>query len=539
MDGTMMAFPLSLVHILERAGHIFPDVEIVSRMPDRSLHRETYADLYRRARALAAGLRAAGLRRGDRVATLCWNHFAHLESYFGVPCAGGILHTLNLRLDPRDIAYIANHAGDRFLIVDDILVPLLEQILDETPFERIFVVPLSGAPIPGRFESYEDLLAGADCSAFAYPAIGEEEAAGLCYTSGTTGRPKGVAYSHRALSLHSLAIGLPDIFGFSMHDTVGPVVPMFHVNAWGIPFAATLNGCKQVFAGPHLDGESVLDLFSREQVTVSAGVPTIWFNVQETYFTDPRRWSLSPKLRVHVGGAPCPQSLLKAFDRMGVHLIHAWGMTETTPVGTVCTVKPGADLTDAAQRLALRARAGLPVPFVEARVANEDGIAPWDDKTMGELQVRGPWIAASYFNQPDAGDRWTDDGWFRTGDVSTINAAGYVKICDRTKDLVKSGGEWISSVDLENAIMGHPAVKEAAVIAVAHPKWQERPLACVVLNEDQDVSAEALKAYLAPKFVKWWLPDGYVFVDEIPRTSTGKFKKSALRDKFKDWSWER
>jgi len=533
----MMRFPLTLVHMLERMGRIFPETEVASRRPDRSIARCRYGDVYRRARALAAALTGAGLQRGDRVATLMWNHAVHLECYFGVPTAGGVLHTLNLRLDPRDIAYIANHARDRFLIVDAALLPLLDEFRDDAPFERVFVVGDGGDQPAGSDEDYERFVAGAP-DGFDYPEIGENEAAGICYSSGTTGRPKGVAYSHRTLALHSLGACMPDSLGFSMRDVVCPVVPMFHVNAWGIPFAAALAGAKQVFPGPHLDGESLLDLFAEEQVTMSAGVPTLWFNLVEAWRRHPGRWRLHPDLRVHVGGAPCPVSLMRDFDDMGIHLIHAWGMTETTPIGSVCMIKPSLDDLPEDRRYALRTRAGLPVAFVEARVIGDDGEAPWDDETMGELQVRGPWIAASYIDQPDSGDRWTEDGWFRTGDVATIDAAGYIKICDRTKDLVKSGGEWISSVDLENAIMGHAAVKEAAVIAVAHPKWQERPLAAVVLEDGETLTAEALRAYLAPRFVRWWLPDAVVFVDAIPRTSTGKFKKAALRERFADWRWD-
>ncbi len=539
MQGTMMDYPLTLVPILERAGRLFGKVEIVSRLPDRSLHRYTYKDFYRRARALAEALQKAGLRRGDRVGTLMWNHYAHLEAYFGIPLAGGVLHTLNLRLHPRDIAYIANHAQDRFLIVDDVLLPLYEQFKDQVNAERVIVVPLTGKPVPEGYLDYEAFL-GTATGDFTYPELDENEALGMCYTSGTTGQPKGVVYSHRAVVLHSLASGLSGTLGITQRDVVLPVVPMFHVNAWGLPFTAVMVGAKQVFPGPYLDAESLLELFERERVTFTAGVPTIWLGILQALEKAPDRWKLAPGMRMVVGGSAAPEGLIRAFDRFGLQVVHAWGMTETTPLGTVSLLKSYMEDLPEEEKYAYRAKQGLPAPFVEVRVVNEEGEAPWDGKTMGELQVRGPWVAASYYNLPEAQDRWTEDGWFRTGDVATIDPEGYVKITDRTKDLIKSGGEWISSVDLENALMGHPKVAEAAVIAVPHPRWQERPLAVVVLKEAYKgkVTPEELREFLAPKFAKWWLPDAFVFVDEIPRTSAGKFLKAKLREQFRDWKWD-
>ncbi len=539
MQGTMMDYPLTLVPILERAGRLFGKVEIVSRLPDRSLHRYTYKDFYRRARALAEALQKAGLRRGDRVGTLMWNHYAHLEAYFGIPLAGGVLHTLNLRLHPRDIAYIANHAQDRFLIVDDVLLPLYEQFKDQVNAERVIVVPLTGKPVPEGYLDYEAFL-GTATGDFTYPELDENEALGMCYTSGTTGQPKGVVYSHRAVVLHSLASGLSGTLGITQRDVVLPVVPMFHVNAWGLPFTAVMVGAKQVFPGPYLDPESLLELFERERVTFTAGVPTIWLGILQALEKAPDRWKLAPGMRMVVGGSAAPEGLIRAFDRFGLQVVHAWGMTETTPLGTVSLLKSYMEDLPEEEKYAYRAKQGLPAPFVEVRVVNEEGEAPWDGKTMGELQVRGPWVAASYYNLPEAQDRWTEDGWFRTGDVATIDPEGYVKITDRTKDLIKSGGEWISSVDLENALMGHPKVAEAAVIAVPHPRWQERPLAVVVLKEAYKgkVTPEELREFLAPKFAKWWLPDAFVFVDEIPRTSAGKFLKAKLREQFRDWKWD-
>ncbi len=532
---TMMRVPLTVPHFLERAAKLFPRVQVVSRLPDRSLHRYTYADLRQRARRLAEALQRAGLRPKDRVATLMWTHYAHLEAYFGVPCAGGVLHTLNLRLHPSDIAYIAQHAQDRFLIVDDVLLPLAEQVRAQVAFERVFVVSLTGAPVPDGYEAYEELL-GTATGQWDYPPLDEEAPVGMCYTSGTTGRPKGVVYSHRSLVVHTLAASLPDALGLSQRDVVCPVVPMFHVNAWGIPFAATLLGCKQVFPGPHLDPTSLLDLFEREGVTVTAGVPTVWLGVLDALRREPGRWKLRLRTLV-VGGSAAPEAMIRAYDQLGYTVLHAWGMTEMSPLGTVSRLK--ADLLDLPEdaRYAYRAKQGLPAPLLEIRAVSEQGEVPWDGQTMGELQVRGPWVASAYHGGEDP-DRWTPDGWFRTGDVVTIDPEGYVRIVDRTKDLIRSGGEWISSVDLENALMGHPAVQEAAVVAVPHPRWGERPLAVVVVREGHQAGPEELRAFLAGRFARWWLPDAFVFVPEIPKTSAGKFQKARLREQYRDWPWQ-
>ena len=535
MQNTMMDFPLTLAHILRRAGQLFGNTEIVSRLPDKSLHRYHYRDFHRRALALGGALQAMGLKPGDRVATLMWNHYAHLEAYFGIPCAGFTLHTLNLRLHPDDIAYIAQHAGDRVLIVDDVLLPLYEKIRGQVKFDRVIVVPLSGVAIKGGHEDYEALVANA--AALTAPPLDENAPAGMCYTSGTTGRPKGVVYSHRALVLHSMASAMGDTLALTQADSLCPVVPMFHVNAWGLPFTGVMVGCKLVMPGPHLDAASLLDLYQSEQVTFTAGVPTIWMGILQALEKNPGQWKLTSGMRMVVGGAAASEAMIRAFDQHDLRVLHAWGMTETTPLGTTAHLKASMWALPADEQYAVRAKQGLPAPFVEVRAMTDSGEAPWDGATMGELQVRGPWIAAGYHALEAEADKWTADGWFRTGDVATIDSEGYVKITDRTKDLIKSGGEWISSLDLENALMAHPAVQEAAVIGVAHPKWDERPLAVIVLKSGAAVDDAALRAFLAPRLAKFWLPDAFEFVAEIPRTSTGKMLKSALRDQYREWRW--
>lgn len=533
MQSTMMQFPLTLGHMLERGGKLFGCSEIVSRLPNRELHRYSYQAFHRRARALAGALQRRGLRRGDRVATLMWNHYAHLEAYFAVPCAGGVLHTLNLRLHPDDIAYIARHAGDRFLIVDDVLLPLYEKFRDKAAFEAVFVVPLSGAGPAADLQDYEALIA--EASPFDPPMLDENDAAGMCYSSGTTGTPKGVVYSHRSMVLHSLATATVDYMGVAHADVVCPVVPMFHVNAWGIPFTAVMMGAKLVLPGPHLDAESLLDLYERERVTLTAGVPTIWTNILQSLENNPGRWKLAPGMRMVVGGAAASEAMIRAYDRLGLRVVHGWGMTETSPVGTVNCLKRELAALSEDEQYALRAKQGLPLPFFEVRAMGADGEAPWDGVSMGELQVRGPWVAARYHDSGSASGQWTADGWFRTGDIATIDAAGYVKITDRLKDLIKSGGEWISSLDLENALASHPKVAEAAVIAVPHAKWGERPLAVVVTKAGINLTEQELRDHLAPRVARYWVPDGFIFVDEMPRTSTGKILKAALRERYRAW----
>jgi fatty-acyl-CoA synthase len=523
VDGLMMETQLTLDLLLGRAETLFPSKEVVSRRPDRTLVRTTYGEVASRSRRLAVALRRLGLERGDRVATLCWNHAAHLEAYFGVPAAGGVVHTLNPRLHADELAYITSHAGDRFALVDDTLVPVLESFQARAPFQRVLVAP----------EAYEELLAGADESTYEPLEPDEGEAAAMCYTSGTTGRPKAVVYSHRALVLHSVALAMVDQFAVCERDVVMPVVPMFHANGWGLPYVAPLVGAKLVLPGPNLDPASVLELLEAERVTLTAGVPTVWLGVLRTLDADPRGHDLSSLRTIVVGGAAAPRSLIEGFEeRHGLTVVHAWGMTELTPLGTLCRVTSELDDAPGADRLTIRAKQGQPSPLLEIRARTVGGFAPWDGETMGELEVRGPWVASSYFESPEGADRFTHDGWFRTGDIVTIDPRGYVEIEDRAKDLIKSGGEWISSVALENALMGHPAVAEAAVIAVPNERWGERPLAVVVLAEGAHATADELTDFLAESFVKFQLPDAIEFADEIPKTAAGKFRKTALRERF-------
>ena len=542
MISTMMDVPLSLNHLLERAGRLFPGNTIVSRLPDKSLRRHSYVEYYRRTRALASALQRLGLKKGERVATLCWNHHAHLEAYFGIPAAGGVMHTLNLRLAAEDIGWIAGNAKDRFLIVDDVLLPLYRQFAPLHAFDKVIVFPFSGAAVPEEFADYEQLLADADPDGFEYAAHAETDPVSMCYTSGTTGRAKGVVYSHRSTVLHTLVASLGDYVGLRGSDVVLPVTPMFHANSWGVPYAAVMMGAKLVFPGPHLHPEDLLDLMQLEPPTLALGVPTIWMGLIQLFeralAEQPGRWTMPHGMRSLVGGAAVPESLIRAFDRHGVWLLQGWGMTETSPVASVSY--PRHELKNASldERYRRAAMAGVPVPLVDFRIRTEDGHdAPWDGSTMGEVQVRGPYITGGYHEVPRSDEKFAADAdgsvWLRTGDVATMDELAFLRITDRTKDLIKSGGEWISSVDLENALMGHASVAEAAVIAIPDDKWSERPLACIVLRPDQPLDARALDAHLLQcGFAKWQLPERYERIDAVPRTSTGKFWKVKLREQF-------
>ncbi len=538
MKSTMMDdIPLALPVLLERTAKLFSQVEVVSCRPDRSLYRYSYGDFYRRARALAEQLQRAGIQPGDRVATLMRNHYAHLEAYFGIPCCGGVVHTLNFRLHPDELVFIVNHAEDRFLIIDQDLLPLYEKIRDKVNLTRVLVFAY-GEPARGDYDSYEEFLAGA-AGRFQYPRIEEGDAAAMAYTSGTTGKPKGVLYSHRSIVLHSMAAALADGLGLSQSDVVMPLQPMFHANGWGYPHAAVLVGAKLVLVGAHVDADSVIELLGREQVTLSGGVPTVWTGVAEKLDAQPQHVKFAPGLRIVCAGSAPSEMLMRRLAAHGIRTIHGWGMTETSPFATLNHRKSYMPVVSPDEVYAFNCRHGYALPLIEVRAENDGAEIPWDGKTMGELEVRGPWVAASYYNCPEQAGRWTQDGWFRTGDVVTMDEEGYVRITDRVKDLVKSGGEWISSVDVENALVAHPAVREAAVIAVPHPHWIERPLAVLVLRDGATVSPDVLRNFLLERFSKWQIPDAFVFVDELPHTSVGKLLKSELRKRYRDWSWSK
>lgn len=542
MHGLMMDFPLTLPHVLERSAQLFPDKEIVSRMPE-GLHRHTYSQFHARVHRLAAVLKSLGVEPGERVGTLCWNSHRHLELYFAVPCYGAVLHTLNLRLASDQLAFIINHAEDRVIFVDASVAPLLRPILEQIPCVKRIVVmpdePLQAGVIPGALD-YEALMTGVHDRTYVWPQLNELTAAATCYTSGTTGNPKGVLYTHRALVLHTFALAFADTFAISERDTVLQLVPMFHANGWGIPYTAFMTGASIVFTGRSVQPADLVSLIEGERVTFTAGVPTIWMQLKG--FLEAEHHDLSTLRLVICAGSAMPRQLIESFaTKYNLRFMLAWGMTETTPIATVMAIKSGLDDLPAERRFDLLARHGLPLPGVEIRIVDESGSPlAWDGSTMGELQVRGPWVTNGYYKDPrgsmDENRESFMDGWFRTGDVATVDANGYIQIMDRTKDLVKSGGEWISSVDLENAIMGHPKVMEAAVIAVYHPKWDERPLAFIAPHpayRGQITKVEILE-YLAPRVAKWWLPDDVVFIEAVPKTSVGKFNKRALREQFKD-----
>jgi len=542
MHGLIDNYQLTVPAILRRAATVFADRPIVSRTADGSLHRYSYGEMARRAYRLGNALKALGIGPGQRVATLAWNHHRHLEAYFAVPSIGAVLHTLNLRLHHTDVSDIASHAGDVTLLVDERLLPLVAEMKCPPTLRHLIVmrdegtagetIHQDGWPAP---VDYEVFLAGGDAAELDAGECDERNAAAMCYTSGTTGRSKGVVYSHRALALQALTLATTDNAGLSQRDVVLAVVPMFHINGWGLPFGAALAGATLVLPGPRLDASSLLDLIARERVTMSGGVPTVWLSVLHAHDAQPNAIDVSSLRTLVVGGSAVPEAMLRGYqERHGVSIRQAWGMTETTSISTVGTLPAVADGWSSDDQYAWLSRQGTPAPFFEIRARGDDGgLIPWDGAVMGELEVRGPTVASAYFDEPGSADRFTDDGWFRTGDIVTIAPGGCVALRDRTKDLIRSGGEWISSMALENALMGHPGVAEAAVVSVPHPKWDERPLAVVVLKPGASVTADDLRRHLEGAFAKWWLPDAYEFVSEIPRTSTGKFLKSALRDRFR------
>lgn len=529
----MMQTPLSMTQMIKRAEKFFPSKQVVSRTSS-GIQRFTYKEIADRTRKLAESLQKLGVEKGDKVGTLAWNHHRHLEAYFAIPCSGAVLHTINIRLSPQHIVFIINHAEDKVLLIDSDIVPLIEAVKDKLPTVKAFIIMTDEPELPETTLSpvyhYEKLLEEATGD-YEYPDDLDENApAGMCYTSATTGNPKGVIYSHRGIVLHSMALGMADSAAVSEKDIAMPVVPMFHVNAWGLPFAAVWFGTSLVLPGPYFTPKLLAELIQEENVTITAGVPTIWLGLLKEL--DENSYNMSSLRGVLCGGSAAPKGMIKAFEQKHkIPFMHAYGMTETSPLVVISTLKSYQEELSAEEQIDIKAKQGILVPGLEMKVVGKDGEVAWDGKEMGELAIRGPWIASEYYKD-ERTDEAFRDGWLYTGDVVTVDGEGFMKIVDRTKDLIKSGGEWISSVDLENALMAHEAVFEAAVVAVPHEQWQERPVACVVLKDaykGKDLKEELFE-FLKPQFAKWWLPDEILFMEEIPKTSVGKFLKMALRD---------
>ncbi|MEK5520701.1 long-chain fatty acid--CoA ligase [Heyndrickxia sp. FSL W8-0423] len=534
----MMQVPLTVGSLLERAETFFPKKEVVSRTLS-GIHRFTYKEIGRRTRRLASALETLGVKKGDRVGTLAWNHHRHLEIYFAAPGIGAVLHTINLRLSPEHISYIINHAEDEVLFVDEDILPLVEMVKDSLTTVKAYIIMTDQDKLPTTtlepVYSYERLLEAGDPEHSFLQDINENDPAGMCYTSATTGNPKGVVYSHRGIVLHSYALGLADTTAMSEKDICMPVVPMFHVNAWGMPFAATWFGSKQVLPGPMFTPKLLAQLIENEKVTVTAGVPTIWLGLLNEL--EQNHYDTSSLRSILCGGSAAPMAMIKAFEqKYNIPFLHAYGMTETTPLATISTLKSYQEDIDEEEKLNIRSKQGLLVPGLQMKVIAGDNEVKWDGKEMGELLIKGPWIADEYYKDERTSESFKD-GWLYTGDVATVDEEGNVKLVDRTKDLIKSGGEWISSVDLENALMAHEAVFEATVVGVPHPQWQERPIACIVLKDafKGKVEKQEILDFIAPQFAKWWMPDEILFLDEIPKTSVGKFLKRELRSRLKDY----
>lgn len=531
-----MNVPLLLPDLMERAEKFFAKKQVISRMTN-GIQRHTYKEIGERTRRLSSALKNLGVKKGDRVGTLAWNHHRHLEAYFAIPGIGAVLHTVNIRLNPSHITYIVNHAEDKVLLIDEDLLPLIEKVKDELKTVKAYVIMTDKENLPDTTLTpvyhYENLIAEGDPKFEFMKDLDENAPAGMCYTSATTGNPKGVVYSHRGIVLHCMALGLADTAALSESDVSMPVVPMFHVNAWGVPFAAVWFGTTQVMPGAYFTPKVLAQLIQEEKVTITAGVPTIWLGLLRELEQD--SYDLSSLTRILCGGSAAPKSMIQAFEtKYNIPFIHAYGMTETSPLVVLSRLKSYQTELDEEEKLEIRSKQGLLAPGVEMKVIGKDGEVAWDGTEMGELLLRGNWIADEYYHDDRSAEAFRD-GWLYTGDVVTVDEEGIVKIVDRTKDLIKSGGEWISSVDIENAIMAHEAVFEAAVVAIPHERWQERPVACVVLKDQKNPITEAeLYEFLKPQFAKWWLPDKIIFMNEIPKTSVGKFLKRALRDKLNE-----
>ena len=537
LSGLMMDYPLTIDRVLEHGNRLYPYKQIRTKLPGGGLHTYTYRDLYGRVKRLCNLLDGLGVAPGDRVGTFAWNNYQHVELYFGAPGAGAVVHTLNIRLFPEQLAFIINHAEDKVIFIDATLLPLIEAIAAEIGAVEHFVLfntPPEGveAKLPGQIHDYEALMAVAS-EDYSWRVEDENQAMGLCYTSGTTGHPKGALYSHRSMYLHTVGACQAAAIGLIENDVIMPVVPQFHAMAWGLPYAAINAGSDLVLPGPHMQPSALAALIEEERVTVAAGVPTIWNGLYHELKQNTR--DISCIRALVVGGSAMPRSLIEAYEQeLGVNVVHAWGMTEMSPLGTISKLLSRHRGLPLHQQWDVKARQGYPISGVEMRIVSDEGAElPWDGESLGELQVRGPWVARAYYKLEGGGDSFTADGWFRTGDVATITADGFMTIVDRTKDMVRSGGEWISSVELENLLMAHPQVLEAAVIAVPHEHWQERPLAvCVPTDKTAPPSAETLRSFLEPQVAGWWMPDEFVLIDEIPKTGTGKFDKKVLRERF-------
>ncbi len=537
MHGLMMNMPLLISSLIRHASDHHGDREIVSRLTEGGIHRYTYLDAHKRSRQLGNALIKLGIEPGDRVGTLAWNGFRHFETYFAASGMGAVLHTINPRLFPEQIAYIVNHADDQYVFFDITFAPLVDGIAPHCKNVKGWVAMTDREHMPAMKTAgvlcYEELL-HAVSDDYEWPVLDENTASSLCYTSGTTGNPKGVLYSHRTTILHSYAIALPDVMSLSARDVILPVVPMFHVNAWGTPYACAMVGAKIVFPGAGLDGASLYELFETEGVTMSAGVPTVWLGLLN--YVKQNNLKFSTMNRTVIGGSACPPAMIKTFqDDFGVRVLHAWGMTELSPLGTLNTFKEKHSKLNDAERFAIQQKQGRAIFGVEMKIVGADGKdLPHDGNAFGDLLVRGPWIIGEYFKS-EGGNPLTADGWFPTGDVATIDPDGYMQITDRSKDVIKSGGEWISSIDLENLAVAHPDVAEAAVIGIHHPKWDERPLLIVVRKAGANVTKEELLKFFDGKIAKWWMPDDVTFVDQLPHTATGKLLKTKLREDFKDY----
>ncbi len=539
MKGLMMETPLLISSLMRFADVNYPEREIVSVTLDNPAQRYTYREAFARTRKLANALERLGVEAGERVGTLAWNDHRHFELYYALSGSGIVCHTINPRLYPEQVAYIVNHAEDRFLFVDPLVMPLVEGLWEHFKGVEGVVVLTDEAHMPEsklpNVMCYETLIAD-ESDDFEWPVFDERTASTLCYTSGTTGNPKGVLYSHRSVVLHAYAGCLPDVLGFTGEDCALMVVPMFHVNGWGIPYAAVMMGAKIVMPGPKMaDGEALQALIEREKVSVASGVPTIWLALLQ--YLEQSGKSIDSVTRVSVGGAACPRSIIEDFDKKhGVSVHQGWGMTETSPLGTIFKIKPTMGELSQDERYELQAKQGCGVFGIEMRITDDDNKElPWDGEAFGTLKVRGPWVASNYFRLDDADSPLDEDGWFDTGDVATIDPNGVMQITDRTKDVIKSGGEWISSIDLENAAVDHPDVAEAAVIGRYHPKWTERPLLVVVPREGKEIAKEDMLGWFDGRVASWWKPNDVAFVDELPHTATGKINKLALREQFAEY----